>query len=109
MLDNFPEWNWFTPFASCSYDINKWKNNIGLTFFHEQKNDSLRLSFQQKIFGALDILAQWWYDTNYDKHFSWAITLNANLWQWFWLQANCKRERDGKIVLTSGVIYQFSK
>ena len=67
---------------------------------------SFRLWISKKISDALKLTAQWWYKSDYDKHFFGRIIVDVDLWHWLWAQLSCIA-KDWKITPTAWVVYQF--
>ena len=85
MFDKMPESNWFSPDIKWAYSTQD-----GWTFewmyshkFKKWKKDSdvIRLSATKKLDDALRLTAQWWYETDYAKHFYARVMADINLWK----------------------------
>jgi hypothetical protein len=108
-IDKLPEWNWVTAKVLWSYDAWKWWN-FEWTYFHGfnkwPDSDSFRLWITKKINDALNLTAQWWYKSDYDKKVFGRVIVDVNLWNGFWAQMSCIA-RDWKLTPTMWVVYNF--
>lgn len=108
LFDNMPKANWFTPDIVWSYSDNWW--TIEWMYAHKFKDwpdsEAFRLSVSKKIGKALQLTAQWWYDTWYDKKFYGRVIADVDLWNWFWAQITYIAKY-WKLTPTFAVIYKF--
>lgn len=108
-LDHMPDGNGFTPDIVWSYTTDKWRT-FEWMYAHKFKkwkdSDAFRLGITKKITEALTFIAQWWYETGYDRDFYGRVIVNFDIWNGLMLQFSCI-DKDGKLTPTSWVIFQF--
>ena len=108
-IDQQPEGTSIMPVIVWTYNTSSWWS-FEWKYFHGfqkgQDTDAIRLWITKKIWDALSITAQWWYQTDYDKKVFWRIIADIDLWNWFGAQVSWIA-KDWKITPTAWVIYKF--
>lgn len=108
-IDQQPGWEEFMPVIVWGYD-SKTGWSIEWKYFHGFRKwidtDALRLWITKKIWDALSLTAQWWYQSDYDEKYFGRVIADVDLWDGFWVQVSWVL-KDWKITPTAWVIYKF--
>lgn len=107
-VDKMPEASWFSPDLKLSYSDKWW--TIEWMYIHKfQKwpdSDAFRLSVSKKLDEILELTAQWWYETWYDKHFFGRLIATVDLWHGYYLEMSCIAKH-GEFIPTIWVIKRW--
>ena len=108
-IDKLPGTIDIMPVVVWSYNANsgwtfEWKYFHGFQEWSDM--NAFRLWVTKKIGDALNVTAQWWYKSDYDKRVFGRVIVDVNLWNWLWAQLSCIA-KDWKLTPTAWVIYSF--
>ena len=109
IIDELPDASGLMSKAVLSYSLDsgwtfEWKYMH--TFSKWKDSDAIRVWITKKIGDVLELTAQWWYKSDYGRKFFGRVTVDIDLWGWFWAQMSCIA-KDGKLTPTAWIVYKF--